>query len=364
MSNGPISSLASAPRPELVAILERDMTEVARFIAGQSGREPAQVESHLRWFLLENPARIPDGPLGHGLRAPDGRLVGCILCAPQTFRYQEQDLVLMGSSSFYVDEPFRGRGGLIFLKFSELAREWPLFGNSANADAARLWKARGATPIPLSDHELFGVISWSPILEEVLVRKAGRRGPWNLIGKLASPFAALSSRLKLACDGSESLSRLTSAEDVLALPIHQARAELTAARDLPYLRWRYFSGRDSTVAVFAFRRRGVEGPVLVTVNQRPRGYRQQISTLNLLDIYPVVTPEVCASIVGALLQQYRESVDAIVLRSLDERTQQVLCNLGFKRRQFDAPNGWLLDRSNHLPTRNWHFVPADGDWLI
>ncbi len=364
MSNLPISSPASAPRPELIALPESDMAEVARFIAEQSGREPAQVESHLRWFLLENPARIPAVPLGYGLRAPDGRLVGCILCVPQKFRCQGQDIIVMGSSCFYVDEEFRGRGGLIFLKFSELSRQWPLFGNSANADAARLWKARGATAIPFSDHELFGVTRWSPILEEVLHRKAGRRGPWNRIGKLASPFAAFVARLKLARDGSESLSRLTSAEDVLALPFPQPTPELTAARDLPYLQWRYFSRGDSTVAVFVFRSRGVEGPVLVTVNQRPRGYRQQINTLNLLDIYPVVTPEACASIVGALMQQYRESVDAIVLRGLDARTQQVLCDLGFKRRQFEAPNGWLLDRSHHLPTCNWHFVPADGDWLI
>jgi hypothetical protein len=364
MSNPPVSSPAPAPRPELVAIPESAVAEVARFIAGQSEREPAQVESHLRWFLLENPARIPDVPLGYGLRAPDGRLVGCILCAPQKFHYEGRDVVLMGSSCFYVDEQFRGRGGLIFLKFSELAREWTLFGNSANADAAQLWKARGATPIPFSDHELFGVIHWSPILEEVLYRKAGRRGPWKLAGKLASPFTAVLARLKLMCDGSESLSQLTSAEDVLALPIHQAPAALTAARNLPYLRWRYFSGRDSTVAVFAFRSRGVENPVLVTVNRRPRGYRQQINTLNLLDIYPEVTLEVCVSIVGALMQQYRESVDAIVLRGLDKHSQQLFCNLGFKRRQFDAPNGWMLDRSNRLPTRHWHFVPADGDWLI
>ncbi len=353
-----------ASTTELVAILESDVGEVARFIAGQSRCEQTQVESHIRWFLLENPARIPEVPLGYGLRVPDGQLVGCILCAPQRFRCQGQDIILMGSSCFYVDEPFRARGGLIFLKFSELAREWPLFGNSANADAARLWKARGATPIPFSDHELFGVIRWAPVLEEAVYRKAGRRGPWSLIGKLVSPFAVLSSRLKLACDGSERLSQLPSAEDVMALPIHEPTPELTAARDFPYLRWRYFSGRDSTVAVYAFCSGQVERPVLVTVNQRPRGYRQQINTLNLLDVYPVVTPEVCVSIVGALLLQYRDSVDAIVLRGLDEHRQKAFCGLGFRRRQFDLPNGWMLDRSNRLPTRQWHFVPADGDWLI
>ena len=46
-----------APRAELVAIAEKDIAEVACFIAAQSGRSAETVESHLRWFLLENPAR-------------------------------------------------------------------------------------------------------------------------------------------------------------------------------------------------------------------------------------------------------------------------------------------------------------------
>jgi hypothetical protein len=364
MSNQPSPSPAPAPRPQLIAIQESAVSEVASFIAAQSGREPTQVESHLRWFLLENPARVPDVPLGYGLSAPDGRLVGCVLCVPQRFRYEGRDLVLMGSSAFYVDEQFRGSGGLVFLRFTDLARRWPLFGNSANAEAALLWKARGAQPIPFSDHELFGVIKWGPILEEILLRKSVRRGPWNLIGQLASPMAGFFARLKFVRNESAILSRLTSIEDVKALSIPDETSELTAARDLPYLQWRYFSKRDPSVAVFAFRSGEVQNPVLVTVNQRKRGYRQQINTLNVLDVYPVVTPDICVSIVGALMQEYGGSVDAIVLRGLDERSQKLFCSLGFKRRQFESPNGWIVDRFDHLPTRNWRFVPADGDWLI
>jgi hypothetical protein len=353
------------PPAEPVEFCESDIVDLAHFVASQSEREPASIEKHLRWLLLENPARDPQLPLGCGLRSALGKIVGCILYVPQFFRFQQQRVPVVWSSCFYVDKRYRKKGGLvIFFRFAKLGSKWPLCANSANALAAKFWQVHRATPIPFSDHELFGVINWGPILEEVLYRKAGRRGPWNLVGNLVSPFAAIFARLRLACDGSESLSRLTSVNNAVALPIHQGTPELTAARDLPYLRWRYFSGRDSTLAVFAFRGRGVENPILVTVNQRRRGYRQQINTLNLLDIYPVVTPDVCVSIVGALMQKYRESVDAIVLRGLDERGQQVFCDLGFKRRQFDAPNGWMLDRSNRLPTRNWHFVPADGDWLI
>jgi hypothetical protein len=83
-----------------------------------------------------------------------------------------------------------------------------------------------------------------------------------------------------------------------------------------------------------------------------------------LDIYPPVAPEVCASIVGALVERYRGTIDAVVLRGLDEVRQEVFGRRGFVRRQFDAPNGWLLDKQGFLPTRNWYLVPADGDWLI
>jgi hypothetical protein len=363
MSGQPISQRGANPGATLVAIPDSEIGELSQFVAVQSGREPASVESHLRWFLLQNPARDPQVPLGCGLRSPAGELVGCILCVPQNFRYQQQTLTLMGSSSFYVDERYRGSGGLLFLKFSEFGRRWPLFGNSANADAARLWKARGGTPIPFSDHELFGVVHWGPVIEELLSRRGGGRLS-RFAGRASSRVVGLAKRLKLEGSESADLFRLASAEEVMELPIHEPPAELTAKRDLQYICWRYYSNRDATVAVFAFRSKRFGAEVLVTVNQRLRGYREQIGTLNLLDIYPAVNPEVCASIVGALLEHYRNAVDAIVLRGHNQERQELFLRKGFVRRQFDAPNGWFLDKSGLLPTRSLYMVPADGDWLI
>jgi len=348
----------------LVTVSESDIVELAQFIALQSGREPASVESHLRWFLLENPARDPQIPLGCGLRSPQGELVGCILYVPQTFRFQQQTLLIVGSSCFYVDQRYRGNGGLIFLRFSELGRKWALFGNSANADAAKLWKARGAGPIPYSDHELFGVLRWRGVIEEGLTRRGAPKAFARMTSSLAALFVRPFKRLKLEVGQPEDLVPLASAEQVMQLPIHNSAPELTANRDLRYIRWRYFSGRDATVAVFAFRNKQVESDVLVTVNRRPRGYRGQIRTLNVLDIYPVMTPEVCVSITAALVKRYRGAMDAIVLRGLDEVRQDVFRRLGFMRRPLDAPNGWFLDKSGFLPTPNWYLVPADGDWLI
>jgi hypothetical protein len=364
MSGASITKPTGSPRAELVAISEADIVELARFIAVQSEREPASVESHLRWFLIDNPAHDPQIPFGCGLRSPQGQLVGCILYIPQTFRFAQQTLLVVGSTCFYVDERYRGSGGLIFLRFSELGKKWPLFANSANADAAKLWKARGAVPIPHSDHELFGVFRWGGVIEEGLIRRGVPKILARTISGPAALFVRPFKRLKVEGGRPGDLLPLASAEQVMQLHIHGPAPELTANRDLRYIRWRYFSGRDATAAVFAFRNHQVESDVLVTVNRRLRGYRGQIRALHLLDIYPPVAPEVCATIVAALAERYRRSIDAIVLRGMDEARQHVLRRLGFMRRQFDAPNGWFLDKSGFLPTRNWYLVPADGDWLI
>jgi len=353
----------SSARAELVTLFEADLACVASFIARQSGRAALDVEARLRWFLLENPARQSGALLGHGLRAPNGDLVGCILCVPQNFRYDKQSVVLMGSSSFYVDEKFRGSGGLIFLQYSQLSRDLPLFGNSANAEAAQLWKARGAVAIGDSDHELFGVIRWSPIVEEMLVRSLGRgklaRVASTPLSRVIAPFSGGGVRW----DGFGSLTRLHSPEEAAKLTGDDSPQVLTANRDREYLHWRYFSGRDPTSAVFSFHDKHEDRPVMVAVNERPRGFREQIRTLNLLDVYPQVNANMTSAIVAALWREYRAGIDAIVLRGMDLERQELFQSLGFKRRKFDAPNGWVLDRDGHLPTRDWYFVPGDGDWL-
>jgi hypothetical protein len=351
------------PRTELVAIGENDIAEVACFIAAQSGRSTETVESHLRWFLLENPARRPGDQLGFGLRSAD-ELVGCILCSPQAFRFENERILLMGSSAFYVDDRYRGHGGRIFLQYCRLGNQRPLFGTSANAEAAALWKAAGASPIPYSDRELLGVLRWPPVVEEFAHRRYLGRVLIRLAGSPISNLAGLFRRLNINSDEPEALQPLTSAEQVAALPIYGSSSTLTAMRDLPYIRWRYFSGRDATVAAFAFRSRYPDREILVTVNQRPRGYRGQINTLNVLDVYPEVSPDAWLRIVGALIARYRNKVDAVVLRSQNSDRQETFCEKGFQPRAFEAPNGWFLDKGKLLPTRDWYPVPADGDGLI
>jgi len=252
MTNSSVSVPAASSRADLVEIFERSLSDVARFIAEQSKEALAVVEERLRWLLIDNPARDQGTPLGWGLRSSTGEFVGCVLCVPQRFRHEESTFVVMGSSSFYVDEIHRGMGGLIFLKYSQLSSRWPLFGNSANAEAAQLWKARGAVCIGFSDHELLGVINRGPIIEEMVARRTGGQVLPYLTGRLFASFAIPFMRLKTRCAESGELYPLTSADQVVTQAIGEVRAaKITAVRDLPYIKWRYFSGRDTSAASFA-----------------------------------------------------------------------------------------------------------------
>lgn len=362
----PIAQKRPAPA-ELVPILAKDIAEVAAFIALQSGKSPETVEPHLRWFWLENPARQPQDPLGFGLRASlreQDQLVGCILCSPQAFCFGTKQIVLMGSSSFYVEDPYRGQGGRIFLQYSRLGKQWPLFGTSANAQAAALWSAAGGAPIPYSGGELFGVLHWPSVAEEFMHRRNGNRLLARLAGSAVSNVVQIFKPLKIDGSAPDALQLLTSAEQVKDLSILGPSTRLTAWRDTSYIRWRYFSGGDATTVAFAFRSRQLDREILVTVNQRPRGYRGQINTLNVLDVYPEVPAEEWLRVVSALMSHYKKSIDAIVLRNQNQERQKVFCERGFQSRTFDAPNGWFLDKAKLLPALDWYPVPADGDGLI
>jgi hypothetical protein len=218
--------------------------------------------------------------------------------------------------------------------------------------------------MPYSDGELFAVLRWPPVVEELVHRRSSNRLLARLAGNPISQFAALVRPLQIDAFSPDALRLLTSSEQVNDLPVHHPSAKLTSLRDPSYIRWRYFSGGDATTAAFAFRSHSPDQEILVTVNQRVRGYRGQINTLNVLDIYPEVPPEEWLRIVGALVAYYQKTVDAIVLRNQNRERRELLRQRGFEYRQFDAPIGWLLDKTNLLPTKDWYPVPADGDGLI
>ncbi len=346
----------------LVDLAEHDLPELAGFVAAQSWRAHDETLAHLTWLLVENSAHTEFGLLGCGVRSSQGALVGCILYLPQMFVFEQKPLLMLGSTCFYVDQSHRGSGGALFLKFARVANQRPLFGNSANVIAAQLWKARGATPIPDSDQELLGVVYWPPVVEEVAVRRGAKKSLSRAAGA-ATVWLRHVRKLRLPPDPEGGLAPLASVEEVMELLRMESSSYLTARRDASYIRWRYFSRQDPSIALFSFRSRS-QNRMFVAVNERLRGYRKQIRSLNVLDVFPKPEPDTMAAIVAALHKQYRDRIDMIVLRNLDAPCRNRLLEAGFRRRNFESPNGWLLDRRGLLPTRHCYFVPADGDWLI
>ncbi|MFZ0478928.1 MAG: hypothetical protein WAL71_07240 [Terriglobales bacterium] len=349
--------------PSLVDLAESDLPEIAAFVAEQSGQAGDAVLDRLTWLLLENPARHKLVPLGCGVRSTSGALVGCILYLPQVFTFGSNPILLLGSTCFYVNEFHRGFGGALFLKFTRIAQQWPIFGNSANAIAAQLWKARCATPIAHSDHELLGVVNWPPVVEEVIARRVASNRLARAVGAATACLRHVRN-LRLPRDPESCLVRLSSVEEVMELPLLDASDCFSALRNESYIRWRYFSQRDPSISLFAFRNRKTPRCVFIAVNERRRGQRRQIRALNLLDAFPKPDPEALAAILGALHEKYRDNVDVIVARCLDAACQNALLQAGFRRREFEAPNGWLLDRRGVLPPGERYFIPADGDWII
>ena len=349
-------------RVSVVDLTEQDLPEVAAFVATQSGKGHAQRLGHLTWLLLENPVRLQGLPLGCGARSSNGALVGCILYLPQMFVFRTNLMLALGSSSFYVDEPHRGFGGAIFLRFARAAHRSPLFGNSANPIAAQLWKARGAKPIPNSDHELLGVMHWPPVVEEGVVRRGASGSLARAVG-VATGWMGSVRRLKLPRETGEFVS-LSTVEPAAEITRRGGSDLITAVRDPGYLRWRYDSRRDPSIAIFTFNDHMARAPVFAAVNERSRGHRGQIRALNVLDIFPKPEPATTLAIMAALRDRYRDRTDMIVVRGQDERCQQALIAAGFHRRDFESSNGWLFDPRGLAPDKDWYFVPADGDWLI
>jgi hypothetical protein len=90
------------------------------------------------------------------------------------------------------------------------------------------------------------------------------------------------------------LTRLASSEELSGLaiiaPPEHAR-DITALRDAPFLRWRYFEGPDPSRALFVYRSDRDEH-ALVGVNLRSRGIRGQIRALMVLGYWGAPANEI------------------------------------------------------------------------
>jgi hypothetical protein len=288
-------------------------------------------------------------------------------CAPQNFCFGETTFKLMMANSFYVDDQYRGAGASIFLKYLQLGRRYPLFVSSANATVAEMWQKLGGYPLGNSDHEVLGILRWPPLLAETVYRKTASDRVAQFAAAVASPLASSWSgrRRQIVPDtGKGRLLPLDSPEEAVSICTGHRSEKITSCRDVRFLKWRYFSNGGPTARLFAFSPGNGERQHMVAVRLQNRGYKQQIRALHVLDIWGEADPNIYLAITACLWREYREQMDMLVFRCLNPAQQQVLTAHGFRVRPFGAPLGWCIDKYGLLPTRNWYFVPADGDMFL
>ena len=350
---------------QLREIAPSDLEAVARLISRVSGSDtplPRALE-RLSWILLEDPARMPGDPLGWLLRAPSGEVVGCMGCAPQKFCCGQNTFALMMANSFYVDDQHRGSGASIFLKYLHLGRRYPLFVSSANPTVAEMWHRLGAYPLANSDHEVIGILRWPPILAESMYRRTASDRIAKFTAALAPPWSR--ARRQLFSGTAEGkLLPLSTPEEAARLCAEHRSDKITSCRDATFLKWRYFSPSARVTRLFAFCPHVGEKQFMVAVRLQNRGYKQQIRALHILDIWGEPDPTAYLAIAASLAREYREQIDMLVFRCLDPTQRLALTAHGFRIRPFAAPIAWCLDKHGLLPTKNWYFVPADGDMFL
>lgn len=349
---------------QLFEIAPSDLEEVVRFILRMSGSHTALplALARLSWILLENPARVTGDPLGWLLRESSGQIVGCMCCAPQTFCFDQVPFTLMMANSFYVDDEYRGSGTSIFLKYLQLGRRYPLFVSSASPAVAAMWQRLGGYPLGNSDQEVFSVVRWPPVVAEIVYRKTASNHLAQFASTLASPWLRAGQLVR--ADAPDELLPLDSPEDVAGICAEHHSEKITNCRDLPYLRWRFFSKVEPLTRVFAFRPRGGKKQFMVAVRLQARGYRNQITALHILDIWGEPDATISLAIAGRLVREYREQIDMLIFRCLNPSHLQALTAHGFRVRSFEAPIAWCIDKHGLLPSNAWYFVPADGDMFL
>ena len=351
---------------QLRDIIPSDVEEVARFIGRLSGSEmPLSVAlERLSWILLENPARTAGDPLGWLLRNSSGELVGCMCCAPQKFCIGQSTFTLLMANSFYVDDRFRGAGTSIFLKYLQMGRRYPLFVSSANPTVAAMWQKLGGYQLGNSDHEELGILRWPPMLAESVYRKTGNARLARITSAIASPLFGASRRLPLGSAEGE-LVPLESAEQAAATSSQHHSGKITNCRQAPFLKWRYFLQTKPLTRLFRFSTGdGEKKQFMIAVQLQNRGYNQQIKALQVLDIWGEADPQTVVAIASCLWREYCDQINLLAFRCLTPLQTRELQAKGFKVRSFPAPIAWCIDKYALLPSKDWHFVPADGDMFL
>lgn len=351
---------------QLRDMMASDLEEVARFIGRLSRSEmPLNVAvERLSWILLGNPARNADDPLGWLIRNSSEELVGCMCCAPQKFCVGQSTFTLLMANSFYVDNRFRGAGTSIFLKYLQMGRRYPLFVSSASPTVAAIWQKLGAYQLGNSDHEALGVLRWPPMLAESVYRRTGSGRLALSTSAITSPLFRAWRRVTLGSVEGE-LVPLESAEQAAVICAQHHSGKITNCRQTPFLKWRYFLHASPLTRLFRFStREGGKKQFMIAVQLQNRGYNRQIKALQVLDIWGEADPQTVFAIASCLWREYCDQIDLLVFRCLTPLHTRELQTRGFRVRSFPAPIAWCIDKYGLLPSKDWHFVPSDGDMFL
>ena len=341
-----------------------DLEPLARFLGreGSGSAEPAaplvRDATHYRWFLLENPAQPSNVPCGWIAHNAEGAVVGSKFCSAQRFLCAGRVQTLLMGGGFYVASEHRGLGLSLMRRYLEQGQRHALFASTMNEASGALYEHYGGYPIPHTDHEWLGVLHYGPVVEEFLVRRFGRPA----LARIAARAAGLRLAAVRGAPRGELVPVARGAELAgLSIDVPPEHAgDISALRDEPFLRWRYFEGPDRTRALFVYRSERGER-ALLAVNLRARGTRGQVRALMVLDYWGALPAAEIANAARQLAAAYRAQADVIVFRGQPPERQQVLSAAGFLHRALPRAVGVCIDRHGLLPTRAWYMVPADGD---
>jgi hypothetical protein len=315
---------------------EPDLTELARFFATQTDDSADRIHERLRW-QMGNPSRVPDVPFAWCARAADGTLGGVMLCIPHRLIRGLQQCTALMSSGFYVDVSFRGAGMGLFLRYRALSEQYVLYATTANAQAARLWQWAGAKALAETDHELLRPIRWSSVTEEMLIR---RLGPYS--APFVRAVAPLANIRGVASSGAlmGELTPVHCPEDAV---ISSTAEGLQPVRDAAFIRWRFFDVPQAEAQVYRYRQKNVSADGFVALTKIRRGYRRQIRTLFLADMWGTIPPSAVPGLLNAISRRYRQTNDLLAIRCLSRSYLKEALAANCLRRDFACTTGWYID---------------------
>jgi hypothetical protein len=312
-----------------------DVQALARFFSSQTGESAESIQPRLEW-QGRNPSRSPGIPGAICARLPSGDIGGAMLCIPHRLERQSVRHTALMSSGFYVDPSIRGAGLQIFLAYRALSARHPLYATTANALSERLWRSAGGTPLARTEYEWLHPIAWPPVVEEMLVRRAG-----SAVAPLAR-IAALAGHLRREkfSGATGELTRVDRPEDAV---VQSASSDLQPVRDAAFIRWRFFEVPQADGVVYRYRDGATGADGFVAVTSSRRGYRRQLRTISLADTWGTIPAAAFPALLAAIGRRHRASADLIAIRCVPDAYEREVERAGFRRRGFEYPIGWCLD---------------------